>query len=117
MNLLDYFQELEIINNNKNKSNQCQFDFNETSLKITYYCKYKIANDYYFKCIPKKEFELNKENNEKYSLYFLGTTYRFYPEKKDDKKINKVTPKNFPAIEINLNLEDSTKRFYILILK
>lgn len=115
-NLLDYFQEIEIIYNNNNLYNQCQFDLNETSLKITYYCEYKIANDYYFKCIPTKEFELNKEINKKYSLYFLEQTYRFYPEKKEEKKNSKVTPKNFPAIEINLNLEDSTKRFYIFAI-
>ena len=114
--LLYYFQELEIIYNNNNEYDHCQFDLNGTSLKITYYCKYKIANDYYFKCIPKKEFELNKEINEKYSLYFLEQTYRFYPEKKDEKKNKNVTPKNFPAIEINLNLEDSSKRFYIFAL-
>ena len=117
LNLLYYFQELEIIYNNNNEYDHCQFDLKGTSLKITYYCKYKIANDYYVKCIPIKKFEFNEENNEKYSLYFLEQTYRFYPEKKDEKKNKNVTLKNFPAIEINLNLEDSTKRFYILILK
>jgi hypothetical protein len=115
-NLLYYFQELEIIYNNNNEYDHCQFDLIGTSLKITYYCKYKIANDYYFKCIPIKKFELNEENNEKYSLYFLEQTYRFYPEKKDEKKNKNVTLKNFPAIEINLNLEDSSKRFYIFAL-
>ena len=118
-NLLYYFPELEIIYNNNNEYDHCQFDLKGTSLKITYYCKYKIPGDYYFKCIPIKKFELGEENNEineKYSLYFLEQTYRFYPEKKDEKKNKNVILENFPAIEINLNLEDSSKRFYIFAL-